>query len=210
MFRAQSVHRLLLRSLRSAGFHAPVDQDRRLPGGLRLLPAERRVTRPACSARKCCRSTVWPRRARRRQAGATRFCMGAAWREPKERDLDKVCDMVAAVHALGLETCVTLGMLTQPQARAAKTPGSTTTTTTSTPRPSSTARSSARGPIRTGSTRSRTCARRGIEVCCGGIIGMGETVDDRVGLLADARQSRPAHPESVPINMLVAGRGHAA
>ena len=93
-------------------------------------------------------------------AGAQRFCMGAAWRSPKDRDVENVCAMVAGVKALGLETCVTLGMLTRragPPAQAKR--ASTTTTTISTPRPSSTARSSPRAPTRTGSTRSRTCAK---------------------------------------------------
>ena len=91
-------------------------------------------------------------------AGATRFCMGAAWREPKDRDLDRVCAMVEGVKALGLETCATLGMLTPSQALRLKGTGSTTTTTTSTPRRSSMARSSRRGSIATGSTRSARCA----------------------------------------------------
>ena len=64
-----------------------------------------------------------PKRARQRRAGASRFCMGAAWREPKDRDLDKVCEMVAGVKALGLETCATLGMLTAAQARRLKAAG---------------------------------------------------------------------------------------
>ena len=92
-------------------------------------------------------------------AGATRFCMGAAWRSPKDRDLDSVCAMVEGVKALGLETCATLGMLTGAQARGSSAPASTTTTTTSTPRRNITARSSPRAPIRTGSTRSSTSAK---------------------------------------------------
>ncbi len=113
MFRAQSVHRASFRPDRGADLDAAVDQDRRLPGGLRLLPAERalrhrRQGREADEPRRGAR----PRRAPRKAAGASRFCMGAAWREPKERDLDKVCAMVEGVHALGLETCATLGMLT--------------------------------------------------------------------------------------------------
>ena len=77
-----------------------------------------------------------------RDAGASRFCMGAAWRSPKERDLDQVCAMVEGVKALGLETCVTLGMLTAPQgAESSRPPASTTTITISTPRRNSTARS---------------------------------------------------------------------
>ncbi len=93
-------------------------------------------------------------------AGASRFCMGAAWREPKDRDLDAVCAMVEGVKSLGLETCATLGMLTpRSGAEAQSAQGSTTTTTISTPRPSSTATSSRPGPIRSGWTRWPRCAR---------------------------------------------------
>src|SRR3954454_7743264 len=79
-------------------------------------------------------------------AGADRFCMGAAWRTPKDRDVDTVCAMIEGVKALGLETCVTLGVRTGEQARLRKGAGSTTTTTIPTPRPSSMARSSAPSP----------------------------------------------------------------
>ena len=91
--------------------------------------------------------------------GASRFCMGAAWRSPKDRDVENVCAMVEGVKALGLETCATLGMLTPGAGAAAEAAAaSTTTTTTSTPRRSSTARSSPPAPTRTGSTRSTRCA----------------------------------------------------
>jgi biotin synthase len=141
-----------------------------------------------------------------KEAGASRFCMGAAWREPKDRDLDKVCAMVAGVRALGLETCATLGMLTAAQARRLKAAGldyynhnldtspeyygSVITT-------------------RTYADRLATLARvrdAGIHVCCGGIVGMGETREDRVGMIATLA-SLPSHPESVPINMLVRVEG---
>ena len=128
-------------------------------------------------------------------AGASRFCMGAAWREPKDRDLDKVCEMVKGVRALGLETCVTLGMLDDAPGRAAsRPPASTTTTTTSTPR------RNIYGDIittRTYQDRLDTLAHvreAGIHVCCGGIVGMGESAEDRVGMIA-ALATLPAHPE---------------
>ena len=92
--------------------------------------------------------------------GAARFCMGAAWREPKDRDLDAVCAMVEGVKALGLETCATLGMLTGPQALLLKQSGLDYYNNFSTPRPNITARSSRHGPIATVLIRSRTCARR--------------------------------------------------
>ena len=92
-------------------------------------------------------------------SGAARFCMGAAWRSPKDRDLDKVCEMVEGVKALGMETCVTLGMLSSDQARRLKNPASTFTITIWIPRPNITARSSRRAFIRIVSTRWSTCAR---------------------------------------------------
>jgi biotin synthase len=137
-----------------------------------------------------------------RAAGASRFCMGAAWRSPKERDLRQVCAMVEGVKALGLETCATLGMLTAEQARRLKTAGldyynhnldcspeyygKIITTRTYEDRPETL------GHVRAA----------GIRVCCGGILGMGETREDRVGMIATLA-TLPEHPESVPINMLV-------
>jgi biotin synthase len=141
-----------------------------------------------------------------KSVGASRFCMGAAWREPKDRDLDKVCEMVAGVKAIGLETCATLGMLTQHQARRLRAAGldyynhnldtspeyyGTIITT------------------RTYQERLDTLGHvrdAGIHVCCGGIVGMGESAEDRIGMLATLA-NLPAHPESVPINMLVKVEG---
>lgn len=138
--------------------------------------------------------------------GASRFCMGAAWRQPKDRDIEKVADMIAGVKALGLETCVTLGMLTDSQTQRLKQSGldyynhnldtseqyySEIITT------------------RTYQDRLDTLARvrdAGINVCCGGIVGMGESHDDRAKLLAQLA-NLPKHPESVPINMLVQVEG---
>ena len=91
--------------------------------------------------------------------GATRFCMGAAWRSPNDRQVDEVAEAVHAVADLGMETCVTLGMLTAVRPRRWPMLDSTTTTTTSIPPPTSTARSSRRVPIRTASTRSRPAER---------------------------------------------------
>ena len=139
-------------------------------------------------------------------AGASRFCMGAAWREPKERDLDAVCDMVGGVKALGLETCATLGMLTQGQARRLKQAGLDFYNHNL-----DTSLDFYGAIITTRSYQDRldTLAHvrdAGIAVCCGGIIGMGEAVEDRVGLIATLA-NLPSHPESVPINMLVRVEG---
>jgi biotin synthase len=134
--------------------------------------------------------------------GASRFCMGAAWRSPKERDLDRICTMVEGVKALGLETCVTLGMLSGAQARRLKDCGLDYYNHNLDTSPEY------YGAIistRTYQDRLDTLAHvreAGIHVCCGGIVGMGEGLEDRVGMLATLA-SLPVHPESVPINMLV-------
>ncbi len=134
--------------------------------------------------------------------GASRFCMGAAWRSPKDRDLDKVCAMVEGVKALGLETCVTLGMLTGGQARRLKDCGLDYYNHYLDTSPEY------YGAIittRTYQDRLDTLEHvreAGINVCCGGIVGMGESFEDRVGMLTTLA-SLPTHPESVPINMLV-------
>jgi biotin synthase len=138
--------------------------------------------------------------------GASRFCMGAAWRSPKDRDLDKVCEMVEGVKALGMETCATLGMLTGDQARRLKQCGLDYYNHNLDTSPEF------YGEIittRTYQDRLDTLAHvraAGIHVCCGGIVGMGETLEDRVGMIATLA-SLPVHPESVPINMLVQVEG---
>jgi len=138
--------------------------------------------------------------------GASRFCMGAAWRSPKDKDVERVVEMVQGVKALGMETCVTLGMLTDEQTKTLKEGGldyynhnldtsedyySEVITT------------------RTYQDRLDTLGRvrdAGINVCCGGIVGMGESDNDRANLLIELA-NLPKHPESVPINMLVQVEG---
>jgi biotin synthase len=138
--------------------------------------------------------------------GATRFCMGAAWRNPKPKQLEQVKDLVREVRALGLETCATLGMLTPGQARELKDAGLdyyNHNLDTS---------EAFYGEIittRTYQDRLETLAavrEAGIAVCCGGILGMGETDLDRVQLL-HTLATLPQHPESVPINQLVQVEG---
>ena len=141
-----------------------------------------------------------------KSAGASRFCMGAAWREPKDRDLDKVCEMVEGVKALGLETCATLGMLTGGQAQRLKYAGLDYYNHNLDTSPEY------YGAIittRTYQDRLDTLGHvrdAGIHVCCGGIVGMGEGSEDRVGMIATLA-NLPVHPESVPINMLVEVEG---
>jgi biotin synthase len=134
--------------------------------------------------------------------GATRFCMGAAWRSPKDRDLDKVAAMVAGVAALGLETCATLGMLTPAQATRLKQAGLDYYNHNL---DTSEAYYGEVITTRTYQDRLDTLAAvrgAGIRVCCGGILGMGESPADRVAFLHTLATLDP-HPESVPINLLV-------
>jgi biotin synthase len=137
---------------------------------------------------------------RARDAGASRFCMAAAWRNPKDRDLDEVCRMVSAVRDLGMETCATLGMLTPAQAVRLREAGldfynhNVDTSSEFYDKIITT---------RTLQDRIDTLAHvrdAGIKVCCGGIIGMGEAVEDRLGMLV-LLANLPDHPESVPINL---------
>ncbi|MBT9613045.1 MAG: biotin synthase BioB [Burkholderiales bacterium] len=138
--------------------------------------------------------------------GATRFCMGAAWRSPKERDLLPVMEMVKAVKALGMETCVTLGMLADGQAEKLKSAGLDYYNHNLDTSPEF------YGDIittRDYQDRLDTLARvrhAGLNVCCGGIVGMGESRTSRAGLIAQLANLDP-QPESVPINMLVQVEG---
>lgn len=139
-------------------------------------------------------------------SGASRFCMGAAWRSPKDRDVENVCAMIEGVKALGLETCATLGMLNAKQAQRLKDSGLDYYNHNLDTSPEF------YGEIittRTYQDRLDTLEHvrdAGINVCCGGIVGMGEGNEDRVGMIA-ALASLPVHPESVPINMLVQVEG---
>ena len=137
-----------------------------------------------------------------KEAGATRFCMGAAWRSPKKKDVEAVAAMIREVRALGMETCATLGMLTPDQAHELKDAGLDYYNHNVDTSPEF------YGEIittRTYQDRLDTLAAvrdAGLNVCCGGIVGMGETVRDRASMLATLA-NLPQHPESVPINQLV-------
>jgi biotin synthase len=206
IFRAQSVHRQnfdpnkvqlsTLLSIKTGGCAedcAYCPQAARYDTGVdagKLLPLEEVLT----DARQA------------RDAGASRYCMGAAWRAPKDKDLDKVIEMVRGVRAMGLETCVTLGMLKAEQARRLKDAGLdyyNHNIDTS---------EEFYGEIittRCYEDRLETLEHvrdAGLSVCCGGIVGMGESRDDRAGMLMTLA-NLPKHPESVPINMLVQVEG---
>ncbi|MBX9760780.1 MAG: biotin synthase BioB [Beijerinckiaceae bacterium] len=137
-----------------------------------------------------------------RDAGATRYCMGAAWRSPKERDMDAIVAMVEGVKALGMETCMTLGMLTPQDTTRLKNAGldyynhNIDTSERHYEKVITT---------RTFADRLDTLAHvreAGIKVCCGGIVGMGEEKTDRVDMLV-ALANLPEHPQSVPVNLLI-------
>ncbi len=141
-----------------------------------------------------------------RAAGATRFCMGAAWRSPKDRDVEKVADMVRGVRALGLETCATLGMLNADQAETLKDAGLDYYNHNLDTAPEF--YDSVIG-TRVYQDRLDTLANvraAGMKTCCGGIVGMGESREQRAGLL-QTLANLPEHPESVPINRLVQVHG---
>jgi biotin synthase len=141
-----------------------------------------------------------------KDSGATRFCMGAAWRSPKDKDLDAVCAMVEGVKALGMETCVTLGMLTGPQAERLKQSGLDYYNHNIDTSPEYYKEIIT---TRTYEDRLDTLTHvrdAGINVCCGGIVGMGEAEDDRIGMI-HALATLPEHPQSVPINALMKVKG---
>mgnify|MGYP000565180800 FL=1 len=137
-----------------------------------------------------------------KQNGASRFCMGAAWRNPTDKNLDKVIEMISAVKDLGLETCVTLGMLTQPQSKKLKAAGLDYYNHNLDTSPEY-----YKEVITTRTYQNRldtleNVRSENINVCCGGIVGMGETDKDRAALLQQLA-NLPEHPQSVPINLLV-------
>jgi len=202
MFRAQQAHRAhfdaneiqlsTLLSIKTGG--CPEDckycpQSTRYDTGLEkeLLMAKEEVLANARAAK---------------EKGATRFCMGAAWREPKGRAFEIVCDMVSEVRDMGMETCATLGMLNEEQAAKLKEAGLDYYNHNLDTDPEY-----YKEIISTRSYEERLdtlkhVRAKGMSICCGGIVGMGETRRHRAGLVAQLARMNP-HPESVPINMLI-------
>jgi len=140
--------------------------------------------------------------ARARAGGAQRFCMGAAWRELKDRDLPKLEAMIAGVKALGLETCATLGMLTPDQARALKAAGLDYYNHNLDTGPEDYGRIVTTRTYQDRLDTLEAVRAAGMSTCCGGIVGMGETRRDRASLL-HALATLPEHPASLPVNALV-------
>ncbi|MDP1025604.1 biotin synthase BioB [Sphingomonas sp. KR1UV-12] len=149
---------------------------------------------------------VLQRAAEAKDAGSQRFCMGAAWRNPKDRDMDAIVQMVEGVRGMGMETCMTLGMLTPDQARRLGAAGLdyyNHNIDTSPERYDQVITTRSFGERLDTLEHVRAA---GINVCCGGIVGMGETREDRIGFV-HALATMPRHPESVPVNALVPVKG---
>ncbi len=206
LFRAQSVHRSVfdpnrvqlstLLSIKTGG----------CPEDCAYCPQSARYKTGVEAERLLAVDAVLEAAARAKAGGATRFCMGAAWRSPRDRDLETVCEMIEGVKGLGLETCVTLGMLSDAQTKRLADAGLdyyNHNIDTS---------EEYYGEIittREYQDRLDTLERvreAGIHVCCGGIVGMGESRGDRAGML-QTLANLPRHPESVPINLLVQVEG---
>lgn len=141
-------------------------------------------------------------------AGASRFCMGAAWRSPKERDMPKVAAMIREVKSLGMETCMTLGMLTEDQAVTLKDAGLDYYNHNVDTSPEYYKEIITTRTYEDRLNTLENVRKAGMNVCCGGIVGMGEERKDRAGLLHTLATMDP-HPESVPINLLVQVEGTA-
>src|SRR5882672_1614264 len=202
MFRAQSLHRKYF-----AGHEVQIStllsiKTGGCPEDCAYCPQSARYDTGVKAEKLMALDAVLKEAAAAKSAGASRFCMGAAWREPKDRDLDAVCALVDGVKQLGLETCATLGMLTAGQAQRLKRAGLDFYNHNLDTSPEY------YGDIittRSYQERLDTLSHvraAGIHVCCGGIVGMGESEDDRAGMIATLAALEP-HPESVPINALV-------
>jgi biotin synthase len=206
MFRAQSVHRRnfdptevqisTLLSIKTGG----------CPEDCAYCPQAAQYDTGVKAAKLMDVDAVLADAARAKAAGASRFCMGAAWRSPKDKDLDAVCTMIEGVKAMGLESCVTLGMLTAPQAGRLKDAGLDYYNHNLDTSPEYYLHIIS---TRTYEDRLETLENvreAGLSVCCGGIVGMGESAEDRVGMI-HALATLPSHPQSVPINALVQVEG---
>ena len=142
-----------------------------------------------------------------KEAGSTRFCMGAAWREVRDgKEFDAVLDIVSAVHNLGLEVCCTLGMVTEDQAKRLHQAGCYAYNHNLDTSPEYYEEIITTRPYEDRLQTLKNVRQAGITVCCGGIVGLGESAKDRLSLLQQLANQTP-HPESVPINMLVRVEG---
>ena len=141
-----------------------------------------------------------------KEAGSQRFCMGAAWRNPKDRDMDAITGMVTGVRQMGMETCMTLGMLSKSQAERLAEAGLDYYNHNIDTSPENYEKIITTRVFQDRLDTLEEVREAGINVCCGGIIGMGETREDRVGFV-HALATLPKHPESVPVNALIPIKG---
>lgn len=207
VFRAQTVHRRHHSSDEVQGCSLLSIKTGGCPEDCAYCPQSAHYDTPVSRTALLSVDTALDTAVRARAGGATRFCMGAAWRDvPDGPDFDTILEMVRRIRSLGMEVCCTLGMLTETQAAALADAGLTAYNHNLDTSPEF------YGSIittRTYRERLDTLERvrqAGITVCCGGIIGMGESLRDRWGLLQQLAAQRP-HPESVPINALVRVEG---
>ena len=207
VYRAQTVHRAVFRDNKVQLCSLLSIKTGGCPEDCAYCPQAARYDTNVKAERLMPVDTVLSSASKARDAGATRFCMGAAWREVRDgAQFDTVLEMVRGVRAMGMEACCTLGMLTESQAQRLKEAGLTAYNHNLDTSPEF------YGSIistRTYQDRLATLQRvrdAGISVCSGGIIGLGESVDDRCRMLATLARQQP-HPESVPINALVAVEG---
>lgn len=141
-----------------------------------------------------------------KNSGATRFCMGAAWKKLHEKDTDKMCDIISSVKALGIETCVTLGTLTKEQALKMKMAGLDFYNHNLDTSEEFYDKIITTRPYKDRLDTLENVGEAGINICCGGILGMGETMEDRIKMLVTL-SNLPVQPSSIPINMLVRVKG---
>ena len=208
LFRAQSAHRQhfnpnevqlsTLLNIKSGG----------CPEDCAYCPQSSKFETEVQASKLLDRQTVENAARKAKENGATRFCMGAAWRSPKDRDIEKVAELIGVVKDLGMESCVTLGMLDENQADRLQEAGLDYYNHNL-----DTSEDYYKEIITTRTYQDRldtlsNVRNAGINVCCGGIIGMGEGSDDRADLICTLA-NMPKHPESVPINLLVQVEGTA-
>lgn len=206
LFRAQAVHRLHFDANRVQKSRLLSIKTGGCPEDCKYCPQSAHFETGVDAEKLMDVDAVMAQAREAKEGGASRFCMGAAWRSPKDRDMDAIIDMVQGVKALGMETCMTLGMLSAAQAARLAEAGLdyyNHNIDTS---------EEFYGEIittRTYQDRLDTLEhvrQSGMNVCCGGIVGMGESRDHRAGMLMTLA-TMPKHPESVPINMLVQVEG---
>jgi len=202
LFQAQSVHRQYFDPNRVQVSTLLSIKTGACPEDCKYCPQSARYNTGLKKERLMDVETVLQRAKEAKQNGATRFCMGAAWRNPHDRDMPAVIGMISGVKALGLETCMTLGMLSSEQAVMLKDAGLDYYNHNLDTSPDYYADIISTRTYQNRLDTLEQVRQAGMKVCSGGIVGMGESASDRAGLLVQLANLEP-HPESVPINKLV-------